>query len=183
MLEVNNNIIYCSKLKFQKYMRRRNVWSNSTSQGKPTHKAYNKIKLFHCSCVGGHFWAALAVSPLILIQPSRLKCPHIDQRQKTYYTRIMLRTAGVITVLWGSSLFIGPCLDSYKHPWQCTSWKRGFCSERRLLRENVLRCVPERRTLSRLHYQHHHKAFLHCKICRRMHAFFAVRSVRLHCPR
>ena len=36
MLEVNDNNIECSNLKFQKYMRSRNVYrSNTTSQGNP----------------------------------------------------------------------------------------------------------------------------------------------------
>ena len=141
--------------------------------------------------------------PLILMQASWIKCPHFDQWQKTYCKQIMLIPAGVgeflqaffiaiichkalkaLRALWlcWSSLLIGPCLDSNEHPWPYSrvhNRERGFCSERRLLRETVLQCVPECHALSRLHYQHHHKAYLHCQICRLMHAFFfAARSTR-----
>ena len=58
----------------------------------PYHRAYNKIIWFHCSC--GRSLASCSL-PLILIQPSWLKCPHIDQWQRTYCTWITLRPAGV----------------------------------------------------------------------------------------
>ena len=134
--------------------------------------------------------------PLILIQPSWLVLVLINDRRHTvhescweflqaFFVAIVCHKAlKALRALWlcWSSLLIGPCLDSNEHPWPYSrvhNRERGSCSERRLLRETVLQCVPECHALSRLHYQHHHKAYLHCQICRLMHAFFfAARSTR-----
>ena len=44
VLEVNDNNIECSNLKFQKYMRSRNVPIKRHVTRQPYHKAYHKIK-------------------------------------------------------------------------------------------------------------------------------------------
>ena len=98
-----------------------------------------------------------------------LKCPHIDQWQKTYCRlhesfwdqrvsenfcrHFLLRLFAIkhcrrfgeavmkFTISWAVSRQLRTSLTLV----ECTnieSWERGFCSERRLLREAVLRCVP-----------------------------------------
>ena len=168
MLEVNN-IIDCSNLKIHKYnteMYRSNATSHATTT-RHIIKSHDSIGLVWEVALELHLLSPSNFNSTILV-----KCPHIDQWQKTYFKWIMLRPflqvffveivchKALYALRWGCDE-VHYLLDRVQtvtnipdlggvHNRQC-----GVCSQGRLLRETV-RCVPERRALSRFRYPHRH---------------------------
>ena len=131
MLEVNNNIIYCSNLKYQKYMRSRNVPINSHVT-RHIIKSNDPIALVREVAFEVRLLSPSDFNSTIVVKMSsywsmtedigycrNASCwgPGVSENfcRRFLLWLFALSTVGASVRLWWSSLFIGPCLASYSH--------------------------------------------------------------------
>ena len=133
MLEVINNIIYCNNLKFQQYLRSRNV-PIKRHVTRHVIKSNDSIALVREVAFEVRLLSPSDFNSTIVVKMSSYwsmiedigYCRHEscrDQRVSDHFCRrfllrlLALSTVGALVRLWWSSRYIGPCLDSNEHPW------------------------------------------------------------------